>query len=251
MAAQGDGERINRTIADHIRTQIEDGTLAPGSKAPGENDIMGKYDVSRTTARAALAILKTEGLIEARQGVAGRIRTFQPIRRNATKRLAQSAWGNGKAIWDIDVPDRSRAVDVTVDEVTDVPDYILRVFQAAAGSSFCRRSRRYMVADKPVMLAESHLLADMVSGSPITETDTGAGGTYARLADLGFPPAHFREEIRVRMPRPEESKRLNLAVGTPVICIWRTAATAQGQVVEINEMILDANSYLLEYDFSA
>jgi GntR family transcriptional regulator len=251
MAGQGDVERVNRKIADDIRTQIEDGTLTPGSEAPGENEIIKQYDVSRTTARAALAILKAEGLIEARQGVRGRIRAFQPIRRNATQRLAHTVWGEGKAIWDVDVPARTRAVDVVVSEVTDVPERILRVFGATTGTSFCRRSRRYVVDDKPVMLAESHLLTDMVAGSPITQSDTGEGGTYARLADLGFAPAHFREEIRVRMPNPVETKQLGLATGAPVICIARTAATADGTVVEINEMTLDANSYLLEYDFSA
>lgn len=251
MAGQRDGERVNRKIADDIRARIEDGSLAPGSDAPGENEIIGEYDVSRTTARAALALLKAEGLIEARQGVRGKIRAFKPIRRNATDRLARSVWGQGKAIWDIDVPARPRAVDVTVGETTDAPQHILRVFGAEPGTAFVRRSRRFMVEDKPVMLAESYLLASVVAGTRITEENTGEGGTYARLAEIGLSPAHFREEIRVRMPNPDESKRLNLASGTPIICISRTAATDDGSVVEVNEMVLDANSYLLEYNFSA
>jgi GntR family transcriptional regulator len=250
MAAQSDKERLNRQIADRIRAQIEDGTLAPGAEAPGENDIMRDYDVSRTTARLALGILKSEGLLEARQGTKTRVRAFTPIRRNATKRLAQEVWGSGRAIWDIDVPDRSHAVDVVVDEV-DGPARILRAFGAAEGTRFCRRSRRFVIDDKPIMLAVSHLLADMVRGSAIIQVNTGEGGSYARLADLGHPPKQFREEIRVRMPSPDEKSQLALSAGTPVICIARTAATTDGAVVEVNEMILDSSSYLLEYDFSA
>lgn len=250
MAGQSDKERLNRQIADSIRAQIEDGTLAPGSEAPGENDIMKTFDVSRTTARLALSILKAEGLLEARQGARTRVRSFQPIRRNATERLSKAVWGAGRTIWDVDVPDRSHAVDTVVDEVPG-PAHILRAFGAAEGTRFCRRSRRFVIDDKPVMLAVSHLLADMVRDSAITQIDTGEGGSYARLADLGYAPKHFREEIRVRMPNPDEVSELALSAGTPVICIARTAATEEGTVVEVNEMILDSSSYLLEYDFSA
>jgi GntR family transcriptional regulator len=40
-------------------------------------------------------------------------------------------------------------------------------------------------------------------------------------------------------------------MGTPVIMICRTAFADEGRPVEVNEMILDANAYVLEYDFDA
>lgn len=250
MAGQGDKERLHQQIADTIRAQIEDGTLAPGAEAPGENQIMASYDVSRTTARLALSTLKAEGLLVARQGAKTRVREFQPIRRNATERLARSVWGEGRAIWDVDVPDRRRVTDATVDEV-DGPPQILRAFGAEPGTRFCRRSRTFVIDDKPVMLAVSHLRATDVAGTAITQVDTGAGGSYARLAEVGLAPVHFREEIRVRMPKPDEAQLLAMTSGTPIICIARTAATQDGTVVEVNEMTLDSSNYLLEYDFSA
>jgi GntR family transcriptional regulator len=42
-----------------------------------------------------------------------------------------------------------------------------------------------------------------------------------------------------------------MSAGTPVILICRTAYTAEGRPVEVNEMTLDASSYILEYDFDA
>ena len=59
--------------------------------------------------------------------------------------------------------------------------------------------------------------------------DTGPGGTYARLGDLGHAPARFREDLRARMPAPEETERLELAAGTPVVDIIRVAADADGR----------------------
>ncbi|MDX3262227.1 UTRA domain-containing protein, partial [Streptomyces sp. MI02-2A] len=81
--------------------------------------------------------------------------------------------------------------------------------------------------------------------------DTGPGGTYARLAELGYKPVHFREEIRSRMPSKHEAAQLSISAGTPVILICRTAFADEGRPVEINEMTLDAASYILEYDFDA
>jgi GntR family transcriptional regulator len=113
------------------------------------------------------------------------------------------------------------------------------------------RSRRFVLDDKPVLLATSYLPADLVAGSAITQEDTGPGGTYARLAELGHKPVHFREEIRCRMPSQEEAHRLRLTMGTPVIMICRTAFADEGRPVEVNEMILDSAAYVLEYDFDA
>ncbi|MYT39508.1 UTRA domain-containing protein [Streptomyces sp. SID8356] len=85
----------------------------------------------------------------------------------------------------------------------------------------------------------------------MTQEDTGPGGTYARLAELGSEPVHFREEIRSRMPTAVEAEQLKLPTGTPVMLVCRTAFTAEGRAVEVNEMILDSASYILEYAFDA
>lgn len=113
------------------------------------------------------------------------------------------------------------------------------------------RRRRFVLDDKPVLLATSYLPTSMVAGSAITQADTGPGGTYARLAELGYKPVHFREEIRSRMPTKLEAEQLSISAGTPVILICRTAFADEGRPVEINEMTLDSASYILEYDFDA
>lgn len=108
-----------------------------------------------------------------------------------------------------------------------------------------------MLDGKPVLLSTSYLPAPLVEGTAITEPDTGPGGVYARLAELGHGPVRFREEVRSRMPLPEETAQLGLPAGTPVMLICRTAIADEGRVVEVNEMVLDAAAYVLEYDFDA
>jgi GntR family transcriptional regulator len=120
-----------------------------------------------------------------------------------------------------------------------------------AGSPVATRSRRFLVEDRPVQLATSYLPVDLARGTAIMHTDTGPGGIYARLGELGHAPATFTEFLRARMPVPAEVGRLELPDGTPVIEITRHAYTRAGRCVEVARMVLDATAYLLDYTFDA
>ncbi|WP_439661667.1 GntR family transcriptional regulator [Lentzea sp. HUAS TT2] len=240
-----------REIADDLRRQIDSGELPPGSKIPGENDLTSQYGVEQPTARRALDVLKNEGLIVAKRGSGTFVREFRPIRRVTPDRLqASTSWGSGRPIWTTDVGTRPRTESVTVD-VELPPVYVSAVLNLDDGTHVVTRRRTYVVDAKPVQLATSYYPAALVAGSAITEIDTGDGGAYARLKELGHEPVRFREELRSRMPRDAERQALDLTQGTPVILIVRTAYTADDQAVEVNEMVLDSAAYVLEYKFTS
>lgn len=233
-------------IAGVLKQGIEAGRYAPGDRLPGENDLMAEHGVARMTARQALAVLQAEGLAEARKGAGVFVREFRPIRRRGIQRLAREQWGTGRSVWATDIGDRDLAVEVVEIAERDAPAAVA----AALGEDRAwARSRRFVLDGKPVLLSVSYYPAALVADSAITAQDTGAGGAYARLAELGHEPVRFREEIRSRMPTADEADRLRLATGTPVVLIRRTAFTADGRPVEVNEMVLDAGSYVLEYEF--
>ncbi|MGW6931042.1 GntR family transcriptional regulator [Lentzea sp. NPDC054927] len=239
-----------RDIANDLRQQIDSGKLPPGSKVPGENDLTSQYGVEQPTARRALDLLKNEGLIVAKRGSGTFVREFKPIRRVSPDRLKSTSWGSGQPIWSTDLGTRPRREDVTVD-VELPPAPIAEVLKLDDSARVVIRRRRYVVDDKPVQLATSYYPEALVAGSAITEINTGEGGAYARLKELGHEPTRFREELRTRMPRDAERQALDLAQGTPVILIVRTAYTADDQPVEVNEMILDSAAYVLEYKFTS
>ena len=238
-------------IADSLREAIQSGQYGPGDRLPGENDLMAAHGVARMTARQALSVLKDEGIAESRKGAGVFVRSFRPLRRRGIQRLSQDQWGSGRSIWAADTENRTLEVDqVTVSEEA-APDGVERVLDLVDGETVCVRRRRYVLDGKPVLLATSYLPTSVVAGSAITQADPGAGGIYARLAALGYKPVHFREEIRSRMPTKDEAAQLGISAGTPVIRVCRTAFADEGRPVEINEMTLDAASYILEYDFDA
>ncbi|QKW15480.1 winged helix-turn-helix domain-containing protein [Verrucosispora sp. NA02020] len=69
-------------LADLLRTQILNGQLKPGSAFPADRYLQETHSVSRTLVRAAVATLRSEGLVVTRQGQATRVRRVydkQPI----------------------------------------------------------------------------------------------------------------------------------------------------------------------------
>ncbi|MET7363577.1 GntR family transcriptional regulator [Streptomyces sp. NPDC005562] len=252
MVHTEDGPRPKyQRIADGLREAVQTGQYGPGDRLPGENDLMAAHGVARMTARQALGVLKDEGIAEARKGAGVFVRSFRPLRRRAVQRLAAQQWGNGRSVWAVDIEDRSLDVDEIAVSEEAAPEHVRTVLDLADGQSVCVRRRRFVLDGKAILLATSYLPMSLVAESAITQQDTGNGGTYARLAELGHGPAHFREEIRSRMPSKDEAARLRTSAGTPVILICRTAFTTEGRAVEFNEMTLDAASYVLEYDFDA
>ncbi|MGW5677546.1 GntR family transcriptional regulator [Streptomyces sp. NPDC003860] len=239
-----------REIADILRERIRSGDIKPGKRLPGEPSLVREHGVAKETARRALTILVTEGLAVRKKGSGTYVRDFQPIRRVANRRLSQEQWGGGRSIWGADVGDRPMQVtDLRVYE-HPAPDDVARALDLEAGTPVVVRDRLFTVEGEPVQAAISYLPADLVRGSAITQKDTGPGGTYARLAELGAGPVQFVEELRARMPSNDEVDRLRLAEGTPIVEIYRTALTKDGRAVEVNRMLLNAGVYVMEYHVS-
>jgi GntR family transcriptional regulator len=238
-------------IADELRARIESGELAPGDVVPGENPLAEQYGVAKMTARAALAILKDEGLLEAVPGKGTQVRLNRPLRRRSVGRLASGVWQAGRSVWAADTEGRNLVVDQIQVSETPASAEIARILGVVEGEDLCVRSRRYVLDGKPIKIAVSYLQATLVAGTAITDIDTGPGGIYARLAEINQAPVRFVEEIRGRLPSPPEIAALRLTRGASVLEIARTAFTASGSVVELNTMVLDAASHVLEYAFDA
>lgn len=165
--------------------------------------------------------------------------------------MAREQWESGRSVWDADLGGR----DLVVDQV--------EVREGAApwecGEGARPGGGRERVDQEPEVRAgrQTGAAVDVVP-SRFPRRRLGhhpaghrAGRHLRALAELGHKPVHFREEIRSRMPLPEEASRLSLPAGTPVMLVCRTAYAEEGRAVEVNEMVLDAAAYVLEYDFDA
>jgi GntR family transcriptional regulator len=244
-------KRGYKEIADELRARIERGDYQPGQKIPSESEVMAEFDAGRETVTKALRLLKDLGLTVSSQGKPASVREFKPIRRSANERLSKEVWGAGTSMWSVDVRDaKPQVVNPRVERI-EAAARIAEALGIRRGTPVILRRRHYALNGKPVLMADSYIPADLADGTPIAEVDTGGGGIYARLDDIGHGPVRFKEEVRARMPLRTEASLLRLDPGTPVICIVRSAFDAEGRIVEINEMTLDGGSYILDYVIDA
>ncbi|WP_319529949.1 FadR/GntR family transcriptional regulator [uncultured Cohaesibacter sp.] len=61
-------ETLVSQISQHLRSEIAGTRYSPGDRLPSEADLGRLFGVSRTVVREAIAILRSDGLVEARKG---------------------------------------------------------------------------------------------------------------------------------------------------------------------------------------
>lgn len=239
---------VYRQIADQLRNAITQGEFTPGAKLPSERVLMDRYQTSRVTVRQAIAVLGAEGLIDVEHGRGVFVRSRPPLRRLGRERLGRREREAGKGAFLSDAMAAGREASAEVEVARGVaPPEVAERLHLSQGDQVLIRRRRMLADGQPVQLATSYLPLQLVEGTQIEQADTGTGGTYARLEELGHRLGRFQEDLSARMPLPDEARALRLGAGMPVIRVVRTAFDEQGDPVEVNDMVLAADRYELTY----
>lgn len=236
-------------IADLLRADINAGKLEPGSQVPSERTLIAQHGAARGTVRQALAVLRTEGLIEVHFGRGAFVRSGLPTLRVAHDRFARRhrEASHGSSPDEAEKPNLTPAVETEYIGPEIVPPQIAEGLGLRKRSKVLVRRHRYWADGRPVAMATSYLPWSIAANTALTDEDTGPGDIYARLEELGHQLAELTEEVAARMPHPEEARALELAVGVPVLRVVRNAITTDGTVVEICDTVRAADRYVLSY----
>jgi GntR family transcriptional regulator len=238
-----------RQLADLIRAAIERGDYAPGSTLESESELARRYDVDRRTVNQAMLLLRAEGLVRVERGNRTTIRELPVLLRDAVGRqqIRDQADARGAFQAELQRLGLEARSDVEVSE-QQTPEDVTEILGTASALT---RQRQMYAGDVPVQMATSWLPLDIAAGTQLAEADTGPGGTYSRLADLGHAPARFTETVRLRMPDEAEARFLRLDTGQRVFAIRRIARDQDGRAVEVNDIVLPAHQWELIYDWPA
>lgn len=68
---------LYQAVATRLAEQISQGEYPPGTMMPSETDLIRRFDISRVTARSAIAELRSMGLVESQRGKGSFVR--QPL----------------------------------------------------------------------------------------------------------------------------------------------------------------------------
>lgn len=246
----GSDRPVFQQIADQLRDEITHGRLGAGEKLPSETGLMDHYAVARMTIRQALGVLKSEGLVIAEHGRGVFVRPRPVARRLGSDRFARRHRQAGDAAFVADAKAAGQQYTVDNLQVTrEKPsETVAELLDVDRRKNVVVRRRRYLLDGHPVEIAASYIPVDVAGGTKIEEPDTGPGGIYARLEEQGFTFGPFHEEIRARMPRPDEITELGLSPGVPVLDLVRVARDVGGRVLEVCETVMAADSFVLSYD---
>jgi GntR family transcriptional regulator len=244
---------VFRQIADFVREAIERGTLREGDKVPSEAQLMEHYAVARMTVRHALQVLQAEGLVVAEHGRGVFVRRRPSVRRLGSDRFARRHREQGKAAFIAETEEAGGRPEVDSLKVHEqkATDDVAQRLGLPPSEAVIVRSRRYLIDGHPVETATSYIPASLARGTQIAEPNSGPGGIYARLEELGHRLDHFSEEIRTRLPFRDEAKALRLAPGIPIFHLIRTAYDVDGQAVEVCDTVMSSEAYVLQYELPA
>jgi GntR family transcriptional regulator len=238
-------------VAD-IRSAIMSGELQPGESLPPEPELAERFGVSRSTINRVLSMLRSEGLVRPQQG-RGTVVTAGPlISRNAAIRQQRGIREEGGSRGAFDAELRRLGLEARSDVEVDrrrPPEDVAAIL--GTGEEVILRRRKMYADGQPVQLATSYVPAALAEGTPIAQPDTGPGGLYSRLADLGHQPVRFTETIRVRTPDDDEALFLQMDPDQRIYVITRVAYDAAGQAVEVCVHALAVHQWELVYEWPA
>lgn len=230
-----------RRVADDIRNRIRSGELIPGALIPAEPELQELHNCSRGTVRKAMALLQGEGLIDTFMGRGSQVRLQRPIRRlDASRyRLRPQRAGGGFTAGDVEWSHTETTADGVVAER----------LQVEIGTPVL--ARRYLIRAHgvPQQMSTSYVLLDLVAGTPVADLsrEPWPGGVVEQLASLGIEVTQVREEVRTRMPSPEERDGLQIAVAVPVLALTRTMLADDRPVEAGVEIVIPGDRVVLDY----
>jgi GntR family transcriptional regulator len=237
-----------RRIAEDIRARIASGDLPPGALLPTQQELQEQYGVARMTARQAVAELVNEGLVTSQQGKGVMVRSqvhmvyrpqgeFEPRISKGMDRFMAVLTKEGRK--------PSQSIDVAV---VSAPRLVAERLGIEAGTRVAVRKRVRSLDGEPFNINDTYYAYDLVANTEIMDPADIPRGSNNVLADVGYREVRAIDEFYVRMPDPEEVRRLRLRPGTPVAAHYVTGYTADDKPTRCDVFILPGDRHVILYE---
>lgn len=218
-----------------LQDEIAERRYAPGESLPTEAELAQLFGVSRVTIRAALDTLNTLGLIERRQGVGTFVRELSkpdPL----IVPLTDLAARNREIV-------RTTRAHVVEFGFTPAPRHVREHFAAQPDDLFQRAVRIRTMNDWPIMQVTTYIPAAI--GRQFGREDMEGGSLYAILQRFGITFASGEQIVSAAAADPVVARRLNVAIGAPLLKVVRMHFDSAGQPIQHFELVAPPATYEL------
>ncbi|MFG2423088.1 GntR family transcriptional regulator [Streptomyces sp. NPDC048448] len=224
-------------LAQTIQSRIEDGTYAPGTRVPSENQLVQAFGMSRPTVVRALELLKRDGWLESRQGFGTIVRGRPAVVEQKSRRGRETLERD-----ESQTPGRLVAVDRV-----SVPARVASVLGLPKRAEVLMR--RFLVEDEgeAVELVSSYFPAALVDGTDLGSSEPLGAGIREHLEGRKkVRYDHVTERVSARLADAGEAELLGLPDGVPVLSVLVAAFDAAGQALQVSDVLLPADRQELE-----
>ncbi|MFI0262923.1 GntR family transcriptional regulator [Streptomyces sp. NPDC017056] len=240
---------IHLKIADDIRMKIEKGELSPGDSLPTLAKICEQWKCSTNSARSAVTLLKSQGLISVGRGKAPIVRippgkvVRSSERHQAEKSLAQrpleerAAVGEAETNLGISIQDQQFSSMYTT---VAADSELAELFGISQGEPLLRR--QYKATDARTgnltSFSVSHIPVALIEANPALldeNNEPWPGGTQHQLSTVGIEVMCMVDKVTGRMPTTVERQQWGIPEGVPLLFCRRISLDAENRAVEVSD----------------
>lgn len=211
-------------LRDELRARILDGVLRPGTRIPSESELTGQHGVSRITVRQALNDLQKEGLIFRAHGK-GTYVSEPAVAQDVTRLrgLAEAVSAEGHEV-------HNRTLSLTE---LNIPAYEARKLAVGEKTRVVRIETLRYLDRKPLSL--DTIWVPLTIGRRLAKANLGTRDILDIYEnDFGLELGRADETIEATSANRDQSRRLKIDVGAPILQVERVIHLADGQPVHLD-----------------
>lgn len=219
-------------LREMLRTQVEGGNLAPGTRVPSERELSRTWSISRMTARAAISQLVDLGHLRRVPGKGTFVQRPKMLQGLHTlTSFTEDMWSRGKTA-------QARVLEQGVQAATP---YVAAQLDIAPGTQVVILRRLRLADGEPMSLETAYLAASRFSF--VTTEDLVSQSLYDVLGRRGIDLGWADQTVEARFARKEEAKLLGIPRRAPVLRTERTTYDTAGVPVEHVQSAYRADRY--------
>ncbi len=209
-----------------LAASIADGTFPPGSRLPNEEELVERYNVSRTTIRQTIQNLVRRGLIEIRRGKGTFV--LQP-------KITQELTELSGFVEDMQSLGRQPTARLLDKRIVPAGDSVARQLAIATGTQVVRIQRVRLADDVPLSFDETYLPREI--GEKIIENDLETEPIFTLLEQkYNMPLVEAEYRLEAVSADATVARGLGIGAGSPIFLIERTSYIAGHQPIDYEKL---------------
>jgi GntR family transcriptional regulator len=222
-------------LAERLRISIESGSFKPGSRLPGEQQLMAESQLSRVTVRAAIGLLERDGWVVRKQGI-GTFAAYPIDQELSSVRTTPEVLLTLGMIPDVKVLSFG-PVEPNLD--------VQRKLRLKAGEKILLLKRLYRFNRVPVALVHVHLPLALAEHAGILRDGRAPLETTFTILEekLGVVIKEAHHAITAQIADKDVANALKIKKGAPILVLNRLTNSVDGQALEYDVCHYHAERY--------